>query len=123
VRRASPLLLLAGLSGAAWAQALSPQELETLSQLERRPQEDARAAAGVHFRGQGARIAQHYLQHTGTPPGPNAYFVALEAVGDAEAALVLIRALVEPPEPESGPRPACRPGALGGHRDAACQTE
>lgn len=103
MRRACLLLVLAAVRGAAWAQTLSPREIEDLSRLERRPQSEAHAAAGVQFRGQGARIAGHYLRHTGTPPGPNAYFIALEAVGDADAALVLIRALVEPREAESGP--------------------
>lgn len=103
MRRACLLLVLAGFGGAAWAQTLSPQELQALSRLEPLPQSEAHAAASGQFQGQGARIAQHYLRHTGTPPGPNAYLLALEAVGDAEAAFVLIRALVEPPEPESAP--------------------
>jgi hypothetical protein len=103
VQRAFLLLVMAAAGAGARAQPLSPQELEALSRLERLSQEEAHAAAAAQFEGQAARIAHHYLRHTGTPPGPNAYFFALEAVGDADAAAVLAGALVEAPEPESGP--------------------
>lgn len=107
------------LAGAANGQALSPAELEKLARFESErtlssmpPQwrekeaprlEAAYAAARADFVGQGARVAQHYLRHTGTPPGANAYFFVLEAVGGADAAALLARALVDPPQPESGP--------------------
>lgn len=107
------------LAASAQAQPLSPAELEKLARFEREhgfagmprqfrereaPRvERAYAAARAEFAGQGARIAEHYLRHTGTPPGAGAYFFVLEAVADAETAFALIGGLVEPPEPESGP--------------------
>jgi hypothetical protein len=111
VQRAFLLLVLVAAAAEARAQPLSPQELEALSRLEGLPRDEAHAAAAAQLDGQAARIAHHYLRHTGTPPGPGAYFVALEAVGDAEAAGVLAGALVEAPEPESGPE-----FTSGGHR-------
>jgi hypothetical protein len=103
VRRAVLLLVLTAAAAAAHAQPLSPEERDALSRLEHLSRDQAHAAAAARFDGQAARIAHHYLRHTGMPPGPNAYFFALEAVGDAEAAAVLAGALVEAPEPESGP--------------------
>jgi hypothetical protein len=82
------------------AQPLSSAELDKLARFETIRDY---AAARAEFAGQGARIAEHYLRHTGTPPGAGAYFFVLEAVADAETAFALIRGLVEPPEPESGP--------------------
>jgi hypothetical protein len=114
------LLLVAILAAPALqAQPLTSAELDKLARFERehgyagmprqfREREAARverayAAARAEFGGQGARIGEHYLRHTGTPPGAAAYFFVLEAVADAETAFALIRGLVEPPEPESGP--------------------
>lgn len=94
------LLGAIALAASVQAQPLSPAELEKLARFER---ERGYAAARAEFAGQGARIAGHYLRHTGTPPGAGAYFLVLEAVADAETAFALIRGLVEPPEPESGP--------------------
>ncbi|MGH8724856.1 MAG: hypothetical protein ACREU1_08355, partial [Burkholderiales bacterium] len=101
------------------AQPLTSAELEKLSRFEREhgfagmprqfrereaPRvERAYAAARAEFAGQGARIAEHYLRHTGIPPAPGAYFFVLEAVADAEAAIALVRGLAAPPQPESGP--------------------
>ena len=112
-------LAVALAASAAHAQPLSPAELGTLARFDGergfagmprqfRAQEAPRvesayAAARAEFSGKGARIAEHYLRHTGTPPGAGAYFFVLEAVADAEAAFALIRGLVEPPMPESGP--------------------
>jgi hypothetical protein len=98
------VLLFTALSGAATVPALSSREIEALSHLEQGSAEEAHAAARARLEGQGARIAWHYLRHTGTPPGALAYLRAFEALGDAESASVLIDGLVEPPEPESGPQ-------------------
>jgi hypothetical protein len=84
----------------AQGQPLSPLELEKLARFETGRDY---AAARAEFGGQGARVAEHYLRHTGTPPGAGAYFFVLEAVADAETAFALIRGLVDPPQPESGP--------------------
>ncbi|MBI3069258.1 MAG: HEAT repeat domain-containing protein [Betaproteobacteria bacterium] len=48
-------------------------------------------------------VARHFLTHTDYPPANTAFFFVLEAVGDTETALVLIRALADPPKVESGP--------------------
>ena len=103
VQRVFLLLVLVAAGGSARAQPLSPEEIDALSRLERLPREQAHAAAAARFEHQAARIAHHYLRHTGPRPGPSAYFLALEAVGDPAAAAILAGALVEPPEPESGP--------------------
>jgi hypothetical protein len=107
------------LAAAAQAQPLSSAELEMLSRFDRehgfagmprqfRESEAPRvergyAAARAEFAGQGPRIAEHYLRHTGTPPAAGAYFFVLEAVADAETAFALIRGLMEPPPPDTGP--------------------
>ncbi len=97
-----PFLVAAALALSAAAQAqLSPEEVAVLARFERNRDADA---ARAQFAGQGARVAEHYLRHTGTPPDAGAYFFVLESVADAETALALIRGLADPPEPESGPQ-------------------
>lgn len=59
--------------------------------------------AQKNFAGRGPEVARHFLTHTGYPPANTAFFFVLEAVGDTETALVLIRALADPPKVESGP--------------------
>jgi hypothetical protein len=80
--------------------ALGSGDLERIARYEtgRGSHNEARQ----EFANRGPEIAEHFLKHTG-PPGNSAYFFALEAVGDAKTALVLISALVEPPKVESGP--------------------
>jgi HEAT repeat protein len=58
--------------------------------------------ARAHFAGRGAEIADHFLRHTGARPRNDAYFFVLRALGEADAALVLIRGLPNPPAHESG---------------------
>lgn len=82
------------------AQPLTAAELEALERLGR---EAAPASARAAFAGQAARIAEHYLRNTGTPPASSSYFAVLGAAGDGAAALVLIRGLLDPPAPDSGP--------------------
>jgi hypothetical protein len=94
------LIAAVAVAAAVQAQPLSPTEIDKLSRFE---QERRHAAARAEFTGQGARIAEHFLRNTGTPPAQGAYFLVLEAVADSETAFALIRGLVEPPEPESGP--------------------
>jgi hypothetical protein len=48
-------------------------------------------------------VAEHFLTHTDYPPANEAFYFVLEAVGDEEAALLLIRALTVPLRVESGP--------------------
>lgn len=59
--------------------------------------------ARKNFAGRGPEVARHFLTHTDYPPANTAFFFVLEAVGDTETALVLIRALADPPKVESGP--------------------
>lgn len=117
--RAAAFLLASLLANLVSAQPLSPEELSRLTRFqsertlgslprEWREKEAPRfeavfAAARADFAGQGRRVADHYLRHTGTPPGAGAYFFVLEAVGGTDAAALLARALVDPPRPESGP--------------------
>lgn len=66
---------------------------------------DARALAEqarADFAGRGVEIANHFLTHTDARPRNDAYFYVLRTIGDAETALVLIRALPNPPAHESG---------------------
>lgn len=96
------VLFAAALALCASAHAqLSPAELAALARFQSNRDADA---ARAQFVGQGARVAEHYLRHTGTPPDAGAYFFVLESVADTEAALALIRGLANPPEPVSGPQ-------------------
>ncbi len=61
--------------------------------------EEARA----QFAGRGPDLAQRFLTHTERPPDSQAYYFLLEAVGDTETALALIRSLWAPPKVVSGP--------------------
>jgi HEAT repeats len=58
--------------------------------------------ARAEFRGRGTDLAAYFLKHTDPRPRSDAYFFVLRTVGDAETALVLIRALPNPPAHESG---------------------
>ena len=72
----------------AWADADAGSQLD----------EQARA----DFGGRGVEIANHFLIHTVPRPRNDAFFFVLRAVGDADTALALIRALPSPPTRESG---------------------
>ena len=111
--------LLASFVGAAAAQPLSPDEVAAVAGFEHsrglggmaremRAGEAARVAeaykpARARFAGQGARVARHFLRHTGHPPSSGAYAFVIEAVSDLETVQALVEGLIEPPEPESGP--------------------
>jgi HEAT repeat protein len=92
------VLLTAGLSAAditklqnyeaAWSEPNPPKALV----------EQARS----EFRGRGTDIAAYFLKHTDPRPRNDGYSFVLRTVGDAETALVLIRALPNPPTHESG---------------------
>jgi hypothetical protein len=72
----------------AWADSVAGSRLE----------EQARR----DFGGRGVEIANHFLIHTDPRPRNDAFFFVLRAVGDADTALALIRALPQPPTHESG---------------------
>lgn len=57
--------------------------------------------ARADFAGRAPAVAEHFLTHTDYPPANEAFYFVLEAVGDEEAALLLIRALTDPPRVES----------------------
>lgn len=98
---------------------LAPPEVAQLSRFERysglrdvpeaaREQEQPRVRARyqearAHFAGRGPDIAQRFLTHTERPPDSQAYYFLLEAVGDTETTLALIRSLWAPPKVVSGP--------------------
>jgi hypothetical protein len=84
---------------------LSPVDLKGLEKYEAawgepslRLVDEARA----EFGNRGVEIADYFLRHTEPRPRNDAYFFVLRAVGDTETALVLIRALPNPPVHESG---------------------
>jgi len=85
---------------------LAPADVERLKQYNAAEAEGRPAAlvekARAEFAGRGPDIATHFLKHTDPQPRNDAYYFVLRVVGDADTALVLIRALPNPPPHESG---------------------
>ncbi|MGH7370568.1 MAG: HEAT repeat domain-containing protein [Candidatus Methylomirabilales bacterium] len=84
---------------------LSAADLERLVKydnvrLQRTP--EAIEEARREFAGRGRDVAEHFLRHGDYPPSGGAYAFVLQALGDVEATIILIRALPEPPKLESG---------------------
>jgi HEAT repeat protein len=84
-----------------------PVDLNGLQKYEAAWSEPKPAAALVdearaEFGNRGVEVADYFLKHTEPRPRNDAYFFVLRAVGDTETALVLIRALPNPPTHESG---------------------
>lgn len=82
---------------------LTPEEVRQMSRFDvgtagPHDVEEARAL----FAGRGPDIARHFLTHTDVPRADYAYFFLLQALADTDTALVLIRALWDPPKIISG---------------------
>jgi HEAT repeat protein len=91
----------------AFVMALSIADVERLEKYETASVDSGDAQtlaeqARADFAGRGVEIANHFLTHTDARPRNDAYFYVLRTVGDTETALVLIRALPNPPAHESG---------------------
>lgn len=98
---------------------LSDEDLRQISQFEQSPSlldvpefaredmeprvREAYSKARALFAGRGPELARHFLTHSGHPPSNSAWFFVLEAVADADTAILLIQALWDPPVVESGP--------------------
>src|SRR2546422_10672346 len=54
------------------------------------------------FVDRGQEIGEHFLKHGDYPPSGGAYAFVLRALGDAEATILLIQALPDPPKFETG---------------------
>lgn len=88
---------------AASLNATEIAELDRFSGGWSEPSAEARVEARRIFAGRGVAIAEHFLLHNDPVPRNDAYFFVLQALGEPDAALHLLRALPEPPRVESGP--------------------
>lgn len=100
---AAAWLVLACPGVAPAAGDLTPAEVRQMSRFDvstAGPQ-DVKEARAL-FAGRGPDVARYFLTHTDMPRANGAYFFVLQALADTDTALVLIRALGDPPKIVSG---------------------